>query len=93
MNVSNELFERAKKLIPGGVNSPVRAFRSVGGTPFFTKEASGCRLTTADYRELIDYVCTWGPSILGHNNPAIREAVSDGGASGRHLVVEHQHVA
>lgn len=77
MNVSNELFERAKKLIPGGVNSPVRAFRSVGGTPFFTKEASGCRLTTADDRELIDYVCTWGPSILGHNNPAIREAVSE----------------
>jgi len=55
----------------------VRAFRSVGGTPFFTKEASGCRLTTADDRELIDYVCTWGPSILGHNNPAIREAVSE----------------
>ena len=77
MNVSNELFEHAKKLIPGGVNSPVRAFRSVGGTPFFTKEASGCRLTTADDRELIDYVCTWGPSILGHNNPAIREAVSE----------------
>jgi len=77
MNVSNELFERAKKLIPGGVNSPVRAFRSVGGTPFFTKEASGWRLTTADDRELIDYVCTWGPSILGHNNPAIREAVSE----------------
>ena len=77
MNVSNELFERAKELIPGGVNSPVRAFRSVGGTPFFTKEASGCRLTTADDRELIDYVCTWGPSILGHNNPAIREAVSE----------------
>ncbi|MBT6492844.1 MAG: glutamate-1-semialdehyde 2,1-aminomutase, partial [Deltaproteobacteria bacterium] len=77
MNVSSELFERAKKLIPGGVNSPVRAFRSVGGTPFFTKEASGCRLTTADDRELIDYVCTWGPSILGHNNPDIREAVSE----------------
>ena len=77
MNVSNELFEYAKELIPGGVNSPVRAFRSVGGTPFFTKEASGCRLTTADDRELIDYVCTWGPSILGHNNPAIREAVSE----------------
>jgi len=77
MNVSSELFERAKKLIPGGVNSPVRAFRSVGGTPFFTKGASGCRLTTADDRELIDYVCTWGPSILGHNNPDIREAVSE----------------
>lgn len=77
MNISNELFERAKKLIPGGVNSPVRAFRSVGGTPFFTKSASGCRLTTADDRELIDYVCTWGPSILGHNHPGVRDAVAD----------------
>lgn len=77
MNNSNELFERSKELIPGGVNSPVRAFRSVGGTPFFTKKASGCRLTTVDDRELIDYVCTWGPSILGHNHPAIREAVAN----------------
>ncbi len=77
MNNSNILFERAKKLIPGGVNSPVRAFRSVGGTPFFTKKASGCRLTTVDDRELIDYVCTWGPAILGHDHPAIREAVAE----------------
>jgi glutamate-1-semialdehyde 2,1-aminomutase len=82
MNISKELFERAKELIPGGVNSPVRAFRSVGGTPFFTKEASGCRLTTVDDRELIDYVCTWGPSILGHNNPAIRDAVGEALAKG-----------
>ncbi len=77
MNESNELFERAKKIIPGGVNSPVRAFRSVGGSPFFTKEAKGCRLTTADGRELIDYVCTWGPAIHGHNHPAIREALKE----------------
>ena len=48
MNQSHELFERAKKTIPGGVNSPVRAFRSVGGTPFFTKQAQGCHLTTVD---------------------------------------------
>jgi glutamate-1-semialdehyde 2,1-aminomutase len=82
MNISKELFERAKELIPGGVNSPVRAFRSVGGTPFFTKEASGCRLTTVDDRELIDYVCTWGPSILGHNNSAIRDAVGEALAKG-----------
>ena len=61
----------------GGVNSPVRAFRSVGGTPFFTKQANGCHLTTADDRELIDYVCTWGPSILGHDHPGIRGAVAD----------------
>ena len=77
MNESNELFERAKKIIPGGVNSPVRAFRSVGGSPFFTKEAKGCKLTTADGRELIDYVCTWGPAIHGHNHPAIREALKE----------------
>ncbi|MBC2593924.1 glutamate-1-semialdehyde 2,1-aminomutase [Ruficoccus amylovorans] len=75
--VSNDLFNRALKLIPGGVNSPVRAFRSVGGTPFFTQSAKGARLTTADGRELIDYVCTWGPAIHGHNHPAIREAVAE----------------
>ncbi len=74
---SEKLFEKAKKLIPGGVNSPVRAFRSVGGTPFFTQKADGCRLTTADGKELIDYVCTWGPAIHGHNHPRIREAVAD----------------
>ena len=77
MNESNALFERAKKIIPGGVNSPVRAFRSVGGSPFFTKEVKGCKLTTADGRELIDYVCTWGPAIHGHNHPAIREALKE----------------
>ena len=82
MNQSEELFERAKKLIPGGVNSPVRAFRSVGGSPFFTKKASGCRLTTADDRELIDYVCTWGPAIHGHDHPVIREAVAEALAKG-----------
>ncbi len=75
MPSSEELFERAKKLIPGGVNSPVRAFRSVGGSPFFTASADGARLTTVDGRELIDFVCTWGPAILGHNHPKIREAV------------------
>ena len=74
---SQTLFEKAKKLIPGGVNSPVRAFRSVGGTPFFTKKADGCKLTTADDRELLDYVCTWGPAIHGHNHPKIREAVAE----------------
>jgi glutamate-1-semialdehyde 2,1-aminomutase len=77
MNNSQELFERAKKIIPGGVNSPVRAFRSVGGSPFFTKKASGCHLTTVDDRKLIDYVCTWGPAIHGHDHPVIREAVAD----------------
>jgi glutamate-1-semialdehyde 2,1-aminomutase len=82
MNKSSELFTKAKKLIPGGVNSPVRAFRSVGGTPFFTKKASGCRLTTADDKELIDYVCTWGPAIHGHDHPKIREAISNALSNG-----------
>ena len=82
MNQSQELFDRAKKIIPGGVNSPVRAFRAVGGTPFFTKQAKGSRLITADDQELIDYVCTWGPAIHGHDHPAIREAVSKALAKG-----------
>lgn len=76
MNQSIELFERAKKIIPGGVNSPVRAFRSVGGTPFFTKKANGCHLTTADDQQLLDYVCTWGPAIHGHDHPKVREAIA-----------------
>ncbi len=75
MNQSESLFNRAQKIIPGGVNSPVRAFRSVGGAPFFTKCANGARLTTTDNRELIDFVCTWGPSIHGHNDPDIRDAI------------------
>ncbi len=73
---SEALFARALKLIPGGVNSPVRAFRSVGGTPFFTKAARGATLITADDRELIDFVCTWGPAIHGHNHPRIKAAIA-----------------
>ena len=73
---SKQLFERASQLIPGGVNSPVRAFRSVGGAPFFTQRAQGAHLYTADERQLIDFVCTWGPSIHGHNDPDIRKAVA-----------------
>ncbi|MFM9147789.1 MAG: aminotransferase class III-fold pyridoxal phosphate-dependent enzyme, partial [Verrucomicrobiota bacterium] len=77
MNTSEQLFQRALTMIPGGVNSPVRAFRSVGGTPFFTKSADGARLTTADGRELVDFVLTWGPAIHGHNDPDIRAAVRE----------------
>jgi glutamate-1-semialdehyde 2,1-aminomutase len=76
MPSSSDLFTRAQQLIPGGVNSPVRAFRSVGGAPFFTKSAKGATLTTADGRELIDFVCTWGPAIHGHNHPVIRQAIA-----------------
>jgi glutamate-1-semialdehyde 2,1-aminomutase len=73
---SEQLFTRAKELIPGGVNSPVRAFRSVGGTPFFVKSAWGATLVTVDDRELIDFVCTWGPAIHGHNHPGIKAAIA-----------------
>jgi len=73
---SAELFARAQQVIPGGVNSPVRAFRSVGGSPFFTARADGAHLHTADGRALIDFVCTWGPAILGHNATPIREALA-----------------
>ena len=71
------MFDKASGLIPGGVNSPVRAFRSVGGTPFFTESAKGSRLTTADGRELIDFVCTWGPAIHGHNPPEVKSAIAE----------------
>ncbi|MDV7399124.1 aminotransferase class III-fold pyridoxal phosphate-dependent enzyme, partial [Arthrospira platensis SPKY1] len=76
------LFKQARELIPGGVNSPVRAFRSVGGSPFFTRKAEGARLTTVDGRELIDFVCTWGPAIHGHNGPEIRAAIAEALADG-----------
>ncbi len=73
---SADLFARALQLMPGGVNSPVRAFRSVGGTPFFSASAQGATLTTSDGRELIDFVCTWGPAIHGHNHPRVRAAIA-----------------
>src|SRR3982751_5552392 len=75
-STSDTLFARALRLIPGGVNSPVRAFRSVGGAPFFVKSAHGATITTADDRELIDFVCTWGPAIHGHNHPRIKAAIA-----------------
>lgn len=77
MTASESLFARAQQLIPGGVNSPVRAFRSVGGAPFFTRSAQGATLTTVDGRDLIDFVCTWGPAIHGHNHPRIKAAIAD----------------
>src|SRR5258705_5230655 len=72
---SAELFDRAKGVLPGGVNSPVRAFRAVGGTPFFVASAAGCRLTDVDGKTYVDYVCSWGPLILGHAHPAVLDAV------------------
>ncbi|GAA3915163.1 glutamate-1-semialdehyde 2,1-aminomutase [Luteimonas lutimaris] len=72
---SQALFERAQALLPGGVNSPVRAFKSVGGTPFFVQRADGPCLFDVDGNRYIDYVGSWGPMIAGHNHPAVREAV------------------
>jgi len=72
---SEELFSQAAKVIPGGVNSPVRAFKGVGGTPPFIKRAEGAFIYDADDNAYIDYVGSWGPMILGHNHPAILEAV------------------
>ena len=72
---NQELFEKSQRLIPGGVNSPVRAFRSVGGTPVFFKKGSGSRLWDEDDREYIDYVGSWGPMILGHAHPQVVAAV------------------
>ncbi len=70
------LYERACRVIPGGVNSPVRAFRAVGGTPIFFVSGRGAHLTDADGREYLDLVCSWGPLILGHAHPAVVEAVA-----------------
>jgi glutamate-1-semialdehyde 2,1-aminomutase len=72
---SEQLFAEALKFIPGGVNSPVRAFRAVGGTPFFVDRAQGARVWDIDGNELLDYVGTWGPAILGHSDPRIIDAV------------------
>ncbi|MEV8445247.1 glutamate-1-semialdehyde 2,1-aminomutase [Streptomyces parvus] len=84
--VSQSLFDRASAVTPGGVNSPVRAFRAVGGTPRFMVSGTGPYLTDADGREYVDLVCSWGPMILGHSHPeviaAVQEAVSRGTSFG-----------
>ncbi|WP_407541171.1 glutamate-1-semialdehyde 2,1-aminomutase [Deinococcus radiomollis] len=79
---SEALFERAKRVTPGGVNSPVRAFRSVGGVPRFMASAEGAYLTDADGNAYIDHIGSWGPMILGHNHPAIRDAIVAAAAHG-----------
>lgn len=72
---SAQLFEEAKNYFPGGVNSPVRAFKSVSGPPLFIKEGKGCRITDEDGNQYIDFCCSWGPLILGHDNAKVRELV------------------
>jgi glutamate-1-semialdehyde 2,1-aminomutase len=75
MNSSEQLFDRARKTIPGGVNSPVRAFKAVGGTPIFIDRADGAYIYDTQDKRYIDYVLSWGPMIMGHNHPGVREAV------------------
>src|SRR5258708_13865807 len=79
---SAELFARAVELLPGGVNSPVRAFRGVGGTPRFIQSASGATMTDVDGRTYIDYVGSWGPMILGHADAEIVAALSEAAPRG-----------
>ena len=74
---SEYLFNRAQQFIPGGVNSPARAFKSVGGVPVFFKKAKGSIITDEDGNEYIDYVGSWGPMILGHAHPTVIKAVQD----------------
>ncbi|BBX98335.1 glutamate-1-semialdehyde 2,1-aminomutase [Mycobacterium lacus] len=82
MKASARLFADACAVIPGGVNSPVRAFSAVGGTPRFITEAHGCWLTDADGNRYVDLVCSWGPMILGHAHPAVVDAVANAAANG-----------
>src|SRR5215472_16596103 len=74
---SRQIFERAERVLVGGVNSPVRAFRSVGGEPLIIEHASGQYLYDADGNELLDYVCSWGAILLGHSNAAIADVIAD----------------
>src|SRR5713101_345791 len=82
MTQSEELFARAQRLIPGGVNSPVRAFKAVGGTPLFIRKAEGARMWDADGKGYIDYMGSWGPLILGHAHPSVIEAITQAAARG-----------
>ncbi len=88
---SETLFLEALKYIPGGVNSPVRAFRAVGGHPFFVNHAGGCKLRDVDGNELIDYVLTWGPAILGHAHPKIIAAVKAAADHGTSFGIPNPH--
>ena len=91
---SIKLYDRAKHLIPGGVNSPVRAFKSVGGQPVFVRRGEGCRMYDEDGNVFVDYVCSWGPLILGHAHPKIVEAIKrtseDGTTFGASTALEVQ---
>src|SRR5687767_3181954 len=89
--LSQKLFSLAKQRIPGGVNSPVRAFRNVGGEPFFVRRAKGCRIEDVDGRSMIDYVGTWGPAILGHAPIPVIEAIHNAAKDGVSFGIPNPH--
>ena len=90
-SLSRKLFENARQVIPGGVNSPVRAFRNVEGEPFFVSRARGCRIWDVDGNELIDYVGTWGPAILGHAPAVVLEAIHQAAKAGVSFGIPNPH--
>ena len=90
-DLSSKLFRAAKEVIPGGVNSPVRAFKSVDGDPFFVQRARGSRIWDVDGNELIDYIGTWGPAILGHAPSAVIDAVSHAANEGLSFGIPNRH--
>ncbi|MAS96418.1 MAG: glutamate-1-semialdehyde-2,1-aminomutase [Verrucomicrobiales bacterium] len=90
-NLSSKLYAAAKEVIPGGVNSPVRAFKSVDGDPFFVQRARGCRIWDVDGNEMIDYVGTWGPAILGHAPSAVIDAVHHASKEGLSFGIPNRH--
>jgi len=82
MEAMQSLFEEAQKYIPGGVNSPVRAFKAVGGTPVYVQRAQGAYIFDTNDKKYIDYIGSWGPMILGHANPEVIKAVQDAAPQG-----------
>ena len=93
MNISSseQLFSRAQQSIPGGVNSPVRAFKSVGGTPIFIRKAKGAYLYDADGNKYIDYINSWGPMILGHAYEPVVKAIQEKAVLIQHLLAHQQN--
>src|SRR5881227_1472676 len=87
---SETLFQRAQEVIPGGVNSPVRAFRGVGGSPPFIASGRGSRLTDVDGRTYVDFVDSWGPLILGHAHPAVVAAITEAAGQGTSFGAPHE---
>ena len=90
MSRSSELYQRALRTLPGGVNSPVRAMRQIGREPIFIERGEGCELIDVDGNRYVDWVCSWGPLILGHAEPGVVAAVRDGRDPGDQLRRRHR---